>query len=85
MARARTHLLSWSMANAAFEVPPELDPVLRAAARARVARVGAPLADEERQAMEEGGPWIAAAEMTAEIAHRAATDALPPPPQCAGK
>lgn len=56
---------------AAVKVSPEADPVLRAAARARV---GAPLTEEERRAKDEGAAeaWIDGEEMTAEIARRCA-------------
>jgi hypothetical protein len=59
------------MANAAVKIQPESDPVLRAAARARV---GAPLTDEERRAKEEGAsePWVGGEEMTAELDRRCA-------------
>jgi hypothetical protein len=59
------------MGNAAVKTSPETDPVLRAAARARV---GAPLTDEERRAKEDGAaePWVDGEEMTAEIARRCA-------------
>ncbi|MFT3771305.1 MAG: hypothetical protein QM820_38305 [Minicystis sp.] len=59
------------MAGAAVKIENEADPVLRAAARARV---GAPLTEAEREAKAQGAaePWIDAAEMTAEIAVRCA-------------
>lgn len=54
------------MGNAALDTSPGVDPVLRAAARARI---GAPLTEEERRAKEEGaaGAWIDGEEMTTEI------------------
>lgn len=59
------------MSSAARKLQPESDPVLRAAARARV---GAKLTEEERRAKEEGAaePWVTGEEMTAEIARRCA-------------
>lgn len=56
-------------AAAATKISAEADPVLRAAARARV---GAPLTEDERRAKEEGATqaWVEGEEMTAEIAHR---------------
>ena len=55
------------MPSVAIKTQPEGDPVLRAAARARV---GAPLTSEERRAKEESAaePWVDGEEMTAEIA-----------------
>lgn len=57
--------------SAALELQSEPDPVLRAIG---LARVGAPLSDEERRAKQEGAgePWVDGAEMTAELARRCA-------------
>ena len=59
------------MASVAVKIQPEIDPVLRAVARARI---GAPLTDEERRAKEADAaePWMDGEEMTAEIARRCA-------------
>jgi hypothetical protein len=59
------------MSSAAIKIRAEVDPVLRAAA---AARVGAPLSDEERRAKAESleQPWVDGDAMTDEIARRCA-------------
>jgi hypothetical protein len=61
------------MSSAARKLDAPIDPVLRAAERARV---GGPLSEEERLAKQEGAgePWIDGEAVTAEIARRCADE-----------